>query len=56
MKKIKENFHLIIIALAALLILPVAYYFLYALPSYNASKLELEKQRYEREQRFMIMK
>lgn len=53
MKKIKAHFHLIIIILIVFLVMPVAYYFLYALPSYNAAKLELEKQKYKAELRIM---
>lgn len=54
MQKLKDHFHLIIITLGILIILPVAYYFLYALPNYNLEKLKFEKQKYEVEQQKVV--
>ncbi|MFA5820811.1 MAG: hypothetical protein WC873_01770 [Candidatus Gracilibacteria bacterium] len=50
MNKLKEYFHFVVVVLGVLLIFPVGYYFLYALPSYNQAALDLEKQKYEEEQ------
>lgn len=44
MNNLKKHFHLIISIALFLLVLPIAYYFLYALPNYNQQKLLLEKQ------------
>ncbi len=49
MKK-STNPYLPIYVLLLLLLLPVAYYFLYALPTNNAKLLELEQEKYQREQ------
>lgn len=50
MEKLKEHFHIIVIILGLGLVLPIAYYFLYALPKYNSEELALEREKYENEQ------
>ena len=47
MQKIKENFQIIIIVLLALCIIPIGYYFIYALPHYNETKLNIEREKNE---------
>jgi capsular polysaccharide biosynthesis protein len=47
METIKKHFHLLVISLLVILLLPVAYYFLYVLPNFQKSQLELEKQKQE---------
>jgi len=49
MKKMKPNNSTLIVVLFAILALPVAYYFLYALPQHNKGLLELEEQKLELE-------
>lgn len=49
MKKLKNNTQTVIVVLLAVLVLPMVYYFLYALPAHNQALLEFEQQKYEDE-------
>lgn len=44
---LKKHFHLLFLILLAMAILPIAYYFLYLLPSFQEKQLELQKQEIE---------
>lgn len=46
MKWIKENFHFLVIVGILILILPLGYYYLYALPALNRDKLNFDKEKY----------
>lgn len=49
----KEKYRYIILGMVGVVVLSIAYYFLYSLPSYNKERLEIElkKQEFEQEQR-----
>jgi len=45
MEVIKKHFHLLILILLFLMILPISYYFIYTLPQYQKERLELQKEK-----------
>ena len=49
MKWIKENFYFLIIVGVIILVVPVGYYYIYALPKLNSDKLNFEKDKYNEE-------
>ena len=48
---LSKHFHLIVLIFLGLIVLFIAYYFLYALPHFNQQKLDLEREKQEQEVR-----
>ena len=46
----KKGYIILIVSLFVLLLIPIAYYFMYALPQHNMAMQELEKEKIEQEQ------